>query len=73
MESTRSSAQTMTTASSNIVETFVYIPFVEDSEMRIDLLVIKTIVHNFLRIPKVRFQSYRPQFIWNQPVLQLQQ
>ena len=55
MESTRSSAQTMTTASSNIVETFVYIPFVEDSEMRIDLLVQKTIVHNFLRIPKSTF------------------
>ena len=55
MESTRSSAQTMTTASSNIVETFVYMPFVEDSEMRIDLLVQKTIVHNFLRIPKSTF------------------
>ena len=55
MESTRSSAQTMTTASSNIVETFVFIPFVEDSEMRIDLLVQKTIVHNFLRIPKSTF------------------
>ena len=52
MESRRSSAQTMTTASSNIVETFVYIPCVEDSEMRIDLLVQKTVVHNFLRIPQ---------------------
>ena len=40
----------MTIASSNIVETFVYIPFVEDSEMRIDLLVEKTVVQNFLRI-----------------------
>ena len=29
----------MTTTSSNIVETFVYIPFVEAQEMRIDLLV----------------------------------
>ena len=47
MESSRSSAQTMTTASSNIVKTFVYIPFVEDSEMTIDLLVQKTVVHNF--------------------------
>ena len=71
MESTRSSAQTMTTASSNIVETFVYIPFVEDSEMRIDLLVEKTVVHNFFRFRKVRFQRYRPLFKWNQPVLQL--
>ena len=47
MESTRSPAQTMTIASSNIVETFVYVPFVEDSEIRIDLLVQKTVVHNF--------------------------
>ena len=51
MESSRSSNQTMTTTSSNIVETFVYIPFVEASEMTIDLLVQKTVVHNFLRIP----------------------
>ena len=57
MESRRSSAQTMTTASSNIVETFVYIPCVEDSEMRIDLLVQKTVVHNFLRIPQSTFPT----------------
>ena len=57
MESSRSSAQTMTTASSNIVKTFVYIPFVEDSELRIDLLVQKTIVHNFLRIPESTFPT----------------
>ena len=57
MESTRSSAQTMATASSNIVETFVYIPFVEDSEMRIDLLVQKSVVHNFLRIPQSTFPT----------------
>ena len=50
MESTRSSTQTMTTAFSNIVETFVYIPFVEVSEQTIDLLVEKTVVHYFLRI-----------------------
>ena len=50
MESTRSSAQTMTTASSNTVETFLYILFVEASEMRIDLLEQKTVLHNFLRI-----------------------
>ena len=40
----------MTTTASNIVETFVYIPFVEASEMTIELLVQKTFVHNFLRI-----------------------
>ena len=45
MESSRSSAQTMTTASSNVVETFVYIPFVEASEQTIDLVVEKTVVH----------------------------
>ena len=55
MELTPSSTQTLITTSSNIVETFVYIPFVEDSEMRIDLLVEKTIVHNFLRIPQSTF------------------
>ena len=50
LESIRSSIETIMTTSSNIVETFVYIPFVEDSEMRIDLLLEKTVVHNFLRI-----------------------
>ena len=55
MESSRSSTQTMTTTSSNIVETFVSIPFVEASEMKIDLLVQKTVVHNFLRIPQSTF------------------
>ena len=52
MQSLRSSAKTMTGTSSNIVETFDSIRFVEDSEMRIDLLLQKTVVHNFLRIPK---------------------
>ena len=55
MESIRSSTQRMTTTASNIVETFVLIPFVEASEMRIDLLVQKTVVHNFLRIPQSTF------------------
>ena len=55
MESSRSSTQTMTTLSSNIVETFVEISFVEASEMRIYLLVQKTVVHNFLRIPQSTF------------------
>ena len=57
MESSRSSTQTMTTTSSNIVETFVYIPFVEASEMTIDLQVQKTVVHNFLRIPQTTFPT----------------
>ena len=47
----------MTTTSSNIVETFVYIPSVEASEMTIDLLVQKTVVHNFLRIPESTFRT----------------
>ena len=56
MEASCSSTQTMTTTSSNIVETFVYIPFVEASEMTIDLLVQKTVFHNFLRIPQSTFK-----------------
>ena len=57
MESSRSSTQTMTSSSSNIVQTFVWIPFVEASEMAIDLLVLKTDVHNFLRIPESTFPT----------------
>ena len=57
MESSRSSTQTMTSSSSNIVQTFVLIPFVEASEMAIDLLVLKTDVHNFLRIPQSTFRT----------------
>ena len=57
MKSSRSSTQTMMTTTSNIVRTFVYIPFVEASEMRIDLLVQKTVVHNFLRIPQSMFPT----------------
>ena len=52
MKSRRSSTQILKTTSSNIVETFVYIPFVEAQEMRIYLLVQKTVVHDFLRIPQ---------------------
>ena len=55
MESSRSSTQTMTTTSFNIVEIFVLIPFVEASEMTIDLVVQKNVVHNFLRIPQYTF------------------
>ena len=47
----------MTTTSSNIVETLVEITIVEASEMWIDLLVQKTVVQNFLRIPQIRFPS----------------
>ena len=68
MESRRSSTEIMTITSSNIVETFVYIPFVVAQEMRIDLLVQKNVVHNFCGFRKVRFQRYRPQFKWNQAV-----
>ena len=57
MESRRSSTQIMTTTSSNIVETFVYIPFVEAQEVRIDSLVQKTVVHNFLRNPQSTFPT----------------
>ena len=56
MKSSRSSTQTMTTTSSNIVETVVQIQLVEASEMKIDLLVQKTVVHKFLRIPQSTFQ-----------------
>ena len=73
MESSRSSNQTMTTTSSNIVETFVLIPFVEASKMSIYLLVEKTVVHNFFEFGKVRFHCYSPQFKWNQAVLLLKQ
>ena len=55
MKSSRSSTQTMTTTFSNIVETFVQIPFVEASEMKIDLLVLKNVVHNFSGIPQSTF------------------
>ena len=55
MESSWSSTQTMTTTSSNVVEFFVETPFGEASEMTIDLLVHKTVFHNFLRIPQSTF------------------
>ena len=57
MELTRSSTQKMMTTSSNIVETFVYIPFVEASETRIELLVQNTVVQNFLGIPQSTFRT----------------
>ena len=57
MECSRSSTQTMTTTSSNIVESFVEIPFLVASEMTIDLLVQKTDGHNFLRIPESTFPT----------------
>ena len=47
----------MITTSSNIVETFLNIPFVEASEMTIDLLLQKNVVHNFLRIPQSKFPT----------------
>ena len=57
MESTRSSTQTLLTSSSNIVETFVYMPFVEASETKIELLVQNTVVQNFLGIPQSTFRT----------------
>ena len=71
MKSSRSSTQTMTTTSSNIVETFVQIPFLESSDMKIDLLVQRTVVHNFLRFRKVRLRYNSPQLKWNRAVLLL--
>ena len=62
MESRRSSTQKTTTTPSNIVETFVYIPFVEALEMRIDLLVEKTVVQNFLRIRQGTFPYLQSTF-----------
>ena len=59
MESSRSSTQTMITTSPNIIETFVYIPFMEASEMTIDLLEEKTVVHNFLRVPYSTFPTLK--------------
>ena len=55
MESSWSSTQTMTTTSSKIVETFVQIPFIEPSEIKIDLLVHKSFFRNFFRIPQSTF------------------
>ena len=57
MESSQSSTETMKWTSSNILQIFALIPFVEISEMGIDLLVQKTVVHNFLRIPQSTFPT----------------
>ena len=59
MESRRSSTQTMITTSPNIIETFVYIRFMEVSEMTIVLLEQKTVVHNFLRVPQSTFRTLK--------------
>ena len=64
MESSRSSTQTMTTTSSNIVETFVQIPFVEASEIRIYSLVQKTVVHNFS--DSAKYVSIATVHSWNE-------
>ena len=57
MESSRSSTLIMTTISFNIVETFLYMPFLEASGITINLLVQMTVVHNFLRIPQSTFPT----------------
>ena len=45
----------------------------EASEITIDLLEQKTVVHNFIGLRKVRFQHYSPQFRLNQAVFLLKQ
>ena len=45
----------MTTTSSNIDETIIYIPFVEATKITIDLLRQKTVFHNFWQIPQNAF------------------
>ena len=47
----------MTTTPSNVVESFLNIPFVEASEMTIDLQVQKTVAQNFLQIPQSTFPT----------------
>ena len=73
MESIRSSIQKMMTTSSNMVESLVYIPFVEDSKPTIIYWWKSLLFTIFFGFRKVRFQRYRPQFKWNQSVLQLKQ
>ena len=73
MESTRSSTQTLMTTSSIIVETLVFIPFVEESEPTIIYWWKRLLFTIFCGFRKVRFQRYRPQLKWNQSVLQLKQ
>ena len=63
MESSRSSTERIWTTSSNVVETFVSLPFVETTKDWIDLLVYKEdIVYNFLRIPQNTFQMLQSTF-----------
>ena len=57
MESSRSSTLIMTTISFNIVETFLYMPFLEASGITINLLVQMTVVHNLLRILESTFPT----------------
>ena len=59
MESSRSSTQTMITTSPNIIKTFVYIPFMEASEMTIDLLEQKTVLHNYFPVPQSMFPTLK--------------
>ena len=55
--SSRSSTLIMTTISFIIVETFLYMPFLEASGITINLLVQMTVVHNFLRILESTFPT----------------
>ena len=65
MESSRSSTQTITITSSNIVETFVYIPFFNPQKLRLIYWCKSLLFTIFCGFRKVRFQRYRPQFKWN--------
>ena len=54
-----------------IVKTFLFIPFVEDSLWRIQMLVRRPFLTVFFALWKVRLQCYRAHFKFNQIVLVL--
>ena len=56
MESSRSSTQTISATSFDIVWTFGLVPFLDTTKISIDLLVKNSVVHNFLRILQNTFQ-----------------
>ena len=63
METSRSSTQTIRMTSSNVVETFVYLPFEEVIKIGFDLLVLKKIIFFTSTFPllqsTVQMQSFR--------------
>ena len=56
IESIRFSTQTISRTSSNVVETFVQLAFLEAIKIRIHLPVQNNVVHKFLRISQITFQ-----------------